>query len=340
VYNAVLNINIFNSVYGLPMNSLEKWKWSIPYIDQPLSFWQKLNDEFGDWIKEVYLPLPIDIISSGEPVQPDKYKTAFLKSNLLRISALLNPMILSKPVEDVTPQVIEVLKKWQDEYNLASATVANLTLAMRVHESIPELSLTASCLMQISRPNQVEMINGIFNYLVPSPLIVRDIKSLKALKEAFRGKIRILVNECCLPGCPYRPQHFFEMGCNHPYPLSLCNELLDIHPWMRLTGGWILPQHLHLFDHLCDEYKLGGRVTLRNPDDYYRVFSSYLNRKKLLPNEIGGGPGMVRLPIEISESYYKKTLHCRQQCHTCTVCQDYFTKAVDDLITEKAMSMS
>lgn len=321
------------------MTSSVKRKWTIPYIDQPLSFWQEIADEFASDIKEVYLPLPFDIISSGEPVQPDKHKEAFLKSGLLKCSALLNPIILAKPVEEMAEKIIEELKKWRSEYNLVSATVTNLTLAMRVHEAIPDLSLTASCLMQISRPNQVEMINGVFDYLVPSPLIVRDLPALEVLRDAFTGKIRMLVNESCLPGCPYRTQHFFEMGCNHPHPLSLCNELLDKQPWMRLTGGWVLPQHLHLYDNCCDEYKLGGRVTLRKVEDYYRVLSSYIYRRKMLPNEIGGGPGTVRLPIEISESYFKKTLYCRQQCHICTTCQEYFSEAVDDLMSQKALSM-
>ncbi len=322
------------------MTRQNQYKWTIPYIDQPLSFWEHLATHFSDSIHEVYLPLPIDIIGSGEPVQHSVFKEHFLKSGILKTAALLNPLILTSPVEKMAPRIIEELKKWREEYGIVSATVTNLTLAMRIREAIPELSLTASCLMQISRPNQVKMINEIFDTLVPSPQIVRDLRALEALKEAFTGKIRLLVNECCLPGCPYRSQHFYEMGCNMPYPLSLCNELLDKQPWMRLTGGWVLPQHLYFYDHVCDDYKLGGRVTLRHPEDYYRVLSSYLHRKKLLPHEIGGGPGTVRFPIEITDAYFEKTLYCQQQCHNCSICENYFAQAVDKLLDRKIIPMT
>jgi hypothetical protein len=96
---------------------------------------------------------------------------------------------------------------------------------------------------------------------------------------------------------------------------------------MRLTGAWVLPQHLHLYDGLYDELKLAGRVTLRDPADYRRVLGAYVHRRSLSPEAIGGGPAAVTQPMEITEDFYAETLQCGRQCHTCTICRDYWREA-------------
>ena len=96
---------------------------------------------------------------------------------------------------------------------------------------------------------------------------------------------------------------------------------------MRLTGAWVLPQHLYLYDGIYDELKLAGRVTLRDPKKYITALDAYLHRKPLPPNEIGGGPASVLEPIEITEEFFAQTLHCRHQCYTCTICRDYYQTA-------------
>ena len=58
--------------------------WTIPYIDQPIQFWQDLNAHYGDWIEEVYLPMPLDIIRSGRPLQPNTHVHEFLLNSPFR----------------------------------------------------------------------------------------------------------------------------------------------------------------------------------------------------------------------------------------------------------------
>ncbi len=313
------------------MGKTKNNRWVIPYVDQPLSFWQQIADNYSDHIKEVYFPLPATVIGSGEPTQPSKYLHTFLKDGPLNRSVLLNPITLDKPVEEVIPRVIEALRRLIGEYGLAGATVVNLTLARRIREAFPDLLLTASCLMEISRPNQALMINGVIDSLVPDNRIMRNLPALKKLKAAFQGQMRLLVNEGCLPGCPHRVQHFHEMGRNFQYPLSLCTELLSFHPWMRLTGGWVLPQHLHLYDGAYDELKLGGRVTLRKAPYYLRVLDAYIHRTPMTPNQIGAGPASIYDPITIREEFYAHTLDCENNCHECTFCKDYYDIAMKQL---------
>lgn len=311
-------------------------QWVLPYIDQPLSFWTGIAAAYGSHVREVYFPLSADLIGSGEPPQPSAHLKSFLESAPLPHAVLLNPVTLPCPAEVLAPRMIEALRRLIGEYGLDGATVVNLTLARRVREALPDLPLTASCLMQISTPNQIAMLDGVFDALVPCNSVMRDLPALRALKAAFPGRLRLLVNEGCLPGCPFRVQHFHEMGSGAHYPESLCRELLTEQPWLRLTGGWVLPQHLHLFTGVYDDLKLGGRVTLRSPEKYLRVLDAYVKRQPLKANEIGCGPGTVLQPIEITEEYYAKTLVCRRNCHHCSICRDYYGSATQALLDEIA----
>jgi collagenase-like PrtC family protease len=98
------------------------------------------------------------------------------------------------------------------ETRLVGATVANLQLAAQVRDALPDLRLTASVLMDVGSPQQALMLDGICDALVPASRVVRDLPALQGLRAAFRGRIRLIVNEACLPGCPFRTQHFHEMA--------------------------------------------------------------------------------------------------------------------------------
>ncbi|HEX9971242.1 MAG TPA: hypothetical protein VGD14_04150 [bacterium] len=298
--------------------------WSIPYIDQPVSFWNELSEKYEKYIDEVYLPLPLDVVASGRPIQPTQHLNEFLKNTSFKLSILVNPIILSRPAEEISGMIIEKIKEFYGKYNVHSVTVTNVTLAEKIKKSIPEIMLTASVLMDIFSPNQLEMINGIFDILVPSSRILRNLPVLSSLKKSFKGSIKIIVNESCLPNCVFRTQHFYEMGTKMEYPESLCNEILDRNPWLRLTGSWILPQHIYLYNDVYDKLKLSGRVTLQNPDYYKEVLDAYVFHKKRFPNKIGGGPASVKMPMHIDDEFFKQILYCNKECNRCTVCQEKY----------------
>ena len=313
------------------MNSAKSNVWALPYIDQPLEFWEKLSETFGEHIQEVYFPLNPAVIGSGRPALPSAHMSEFLIRAPVPKAALLNAVTLPGPVQNTAVGVIEELRRLRGEYGLAGATVANLRLAEEVHAALPDLPLTASVLMDITQPNQALMINDVCEVLVPGARIMRNLPSLRDMKIAFKGKIRLLVNEACLSACPYRLQHFHEMCTGVPEPESLCNGLLDREPWMRLTGAWVTPQFLHHFDGVYDELKLAGRATLEDPERYLEVFGAYVRREPLLPSEIGGGPASVLEPIDMPEDLYLFTLHCGQRCHECRRCEDHYKTALAEL---------
>jgi len=298
----------------------------LPYIDQDQDFWKKVRDLCGEQISEVYFPIIDDEIPSGRPRQPEKHLKEFLESGILPVSVLINPIILNRPVDYYTDRVLRKLEYYSLNYRLTGVTLTNLTLGKRIREAFPNLKLAASTLMEITGEQQLRMIMDTFDIIVPPSRVIRDIRLLRSLRKSFHGTIRLMVNEACLASCIFRNQHFYEMsdrGITHPG--SLCNEVLELNPWMRLTGGWILPQHLFLFRGLYDEIKLSGRVTLQRPADFFRVLNGYLNDRELMPNEIGGGPASVNIPMPIGTAFYKHTLYCKKNCTSCNVCSDYWT---------------
>lgn len=299
--------------------------FAIPYTDQPGAFWSRLFANYSRYIKEVYFPVAGNRIGTGRPVQPSVHLTEFLENDYIPKAVLINPVILPRPVEEIAGEVIGYLRMYLSRYNITGVSLANLTLAGIVREEFPALEITASTLMEISTVQQVLMLGNMVNILVPSGKIIRDLKRLKEIRQAFPGRIRLIVNESCLPGCPHRTQHFFEMAdFSNNCPRSLCDQILAQFPWMRLTGSWVLPHHLHFFEGLYDELKIAGRVTLRNPADYLEVLESYFFRKKQTLNKIGGGPAFIPEKIKISDEFYEYTLNCDKNCAKCTVCNEYW----------------
>lgn len=299
--------------------------WVIPYSDQPITFWQDLHTRLGTHVKEVYFPLSGQQWGTGRAPQPDAFTGAFLQDAPFAKSVLVNPLVLPRPVDEIGPLICEALGALHADYGVNSVVVSSPTLARMIRERLPHYRIAASVLMGIATPAQALMIADVVDVIVPDTRLVRDLPGLQRLRAAFAGELRLIVNEACLPGCPYRTQHFYEMGYGDWFPESLCGPLLDQQPWLRLTGAWILPQYLHYYDGLYDTLKLAGRVTLRDPIQYQRVLSAYIHRHPLTPDAIGGGPASVLEPIDIPDHLFKHLLTCDKRCDTCTICRHFYS---------------
>jgi hypothetical protein len=305
--------------------------WVIPYIDQDLSFWQGVASQHGSQIHSVYLPMPGALVASGRAPQPDRFLDAFLKEAPLQKTVLINPIVLNQPAEEMALKLIHALRQLRDDYGVMHVTTANLTLARLIRKAIPEMKIAASTLMGITNPAQVLMAQDWIDTLIPDTRLLRDLPGLERLRRAFAGEIRLIVNEACLPGCLHRMQHFYEMAYSEFYPQSLCRTILTERPWLRLTGAWVLPQHLHFYDGLYDSLKLAGRVTLKDPEKYRQVLEAYVLRQPMNPRDIGGGPASPLEALEISDAWFEHTLRCSKECPSCSFCQDYYTQARQEM---------
>ena len=295
--------------------------WSIPYIDQPLEFWESIAGEFGDAIREVYFPIPIEGVGSGRPLLPDKHLPALLQARILPMAVLVNPVVLPRRLDEIAAPIIEELARLHFGYGAKSATLTDVRLAKLVREKIPGLSLAGSCLLEAAEAAQARQMRDVFDVLVPATRTVRMPARLSEIRQAFGKPLRIMVNEGCLPMCLDRRQHFFEMAHVGGVPASLCAPRLEAKPWLRLTGAWILPQHLSKLDPVADEYKLAGRAALADPEQYARVLRAYVRRTALWPDDIGGGPASALSQIPVSRALFNRLLDCGQICDDCDVCR-------------------
>jgi len=242
----------------------------------------------------------------------------------------VNPIVLDRPVEEVAPSVVAALRRLHDQRGVQGITVANLSLASRIKEALPDLTVGASVLMGVSSPAQALVARGYLDALSPDTRLVRDLQGLKRMRVAFPGEIRLLVNEACLPGCLFRTQHFYEMAYSSAFPQSLCQQVLEERPWLRLTGAWILPQHLHFYDGLYDSLKLAGRVTLRDPQRYLAVLAAYVHRQPIQPRDIGGGPASPLDELDVSDEWFEFVLSCNKHCDVCLVCSREWDRALQN----------
>ena len=299
----------------------------IPYVDQDLEFWEEIRDRFGEQVKEVYFPVPDARFASGRSLQSEQFLHSFLRRAPLNKAVLLNPIVLQRPVEQVAPGILDTLRWLQDEFGVQSVTVANAALGCIIREALPGWHVTASVLMGIASPTQAWLVQDAVHAITVDTSLVRDLASLRAVRSAFAGELRMIVNEACLPGCIFRTQHFYEMGYGDDFPQSLCQGILEGHPWLRLTGAWVLPRHLAFYEGLVDVLKLAGRVTLRDPKRYVDVLSAYVNRAPILPRDIGGGPASPLEAIDVSDGWFGFVLHCDKRCHDCVVCRDQYQQS-------------
>lgn len=299
--------------------------WVIPYVDQDLSFWVEVADRFGAHVKEVYFPMPGT--ATGRSKQPDRSMETFLRHVPLPKAVLVNPIVLPRPVEEAVPTILVSLERLRDQYGVTSVTVTNLALARQIKQTLPEFTVTASVLMGVATPAQALMVQDYVDAIAPDNRLVRDLQGLRRLRQAFSGEIRLLVNEACIPGCPFRTQHFYEMGYGDFHPQSLCEQMLKEIPWLRLTGAWILPRHMVHYDGLYDSLKLAGRVTLRDRSRYLEVLNAYVHREEILPRDIGGGPASVLEAIDLPDELFEFILYCDKNCHVCSVCQEHYEEA-------------
>lgn len=305
--------------------------WVIPYVDLEPPFWDEVAAQYGEDIRSVYFPMPGGIVASGRPQQPDRFMDDFLRASTLSKTVLVNPIVLPRPAEQTAPAIIEALMRLRDDYGVCSVTVSNPTLARLLKEAIPDFKVGASILMSISTPAQVLMVQDYVDSIVLDNRLLRDLSGLQRIRRAFSGEICLIVNEACLPGCPYRTQHFYEMGYGRDFPQSLCQQMLEERPWLRLTGAWVLPRHLGYYEGLYNSLKLAGRVTLRDRARYFRVLDAYVHRKELLPRDIGGGPASILEGIDMPDKLFEKILRCEKNCLTCTICRDYYEQAITKL---------
>ena len=279
---------------------------------------------------------------SKQKANPDPEKTNLKRANyvkncaeFLRISkgrvrriCPVNAMYYRYDTEEELKDFVISLARAANYYQLEGFILSDYRMAVLLHALLPELEIHTSCNAYQWNLRQMEIWRDkcgvkVFN---PPREILRVPENLKKMHD--KGyKLKCLINEGCLMGCPNSFNHNLSiaMSCSAPI-LSCCqNGIADL-----FRANWILPRWQKYYDEYVDIYKIAGR---NSEGDYpFKTMDAYLTENNDMPLEELMISGTIMfahrmLPKEILQKITidkvpDKLLTCEcSSCEQCKLCE-------------------
>jgi len=278
--------------------------------------------------EQIYVPMPDKLIKSCRVIkQSNNYDDEIIniiessKKYNMRVNLLLNPGCLNTLMSSkysIKP-IINYLKFLFDNYSLGSITTSDYLLAGMIKKAIPKLKIEASCMANIK---DVRIANYWVDLgtdvIVIHPDKNKDIKYIRDLAHYFPNiKLKMIVNELCIPNCPMRQGHSNLEGHGNSGESyhEACTSIFKNKPWLVYSSAYIPPKYLYLYNELIDIYKIVDRLsTSEKIIEAIAVYSNdirYHAIKKDWDN---------RIP----ESVFHKVINCNKICNECDFCKKYF----------------
>ncbi|SDC44243.1 Peptidase family U32 [Succiniclasticum ruminis] len=288
---------------------------------------------------------------SKQKANPDPEKTNLKRANyvkncaeFLRISkgkvrriCPVNAMYYRYDTEEELKDFVISLARAANYYQLEGFILSDYRMAVLLHALLPELEIHTSCNAYQWNLRQMEIWRDkcgvkVFN---PPREILRVPENLKKMHD--KGyKLKCLINEGCLMGCPNSFNHNLSiaMSCSAPI-LSCCqNGIADL-----FRANWILPRWQKYYDEYVDIYKIAGR---NSEGDYpFKCMDAYLteNNDMSLSELMISGTIMFAhrmLPKEILQKITidkvpDKLLSCEcSSCEQCKLCQTILAELIPE----------
>ena len=158
-------------------------------------------------------------------------------------------------IQDLLNFVLKICKS-VEEYRIDGLILTDYRIALLVRKFLPSVVIHTSCNGYHWHLKQMEIWRDKIGveYFNPPREILRTPSKLKEMKEAG-FKLKCIVNEGCLVGCPNSFCHQLGTALNC-YEGGKCiqNGLGDI-----FRGNWIIPRWQKYYDKYVDIYKIAGR---------------------------------------------------------------------------------
>ena len=234
------------------------------------------------------------------------------------------------------------LEKAAVHYRLEGLIISDYRVAAIVHALLPELELHTSCNAYQWNLRQMEIWREkcgitVFN---PPREILRVPSKLKEMHDAGY-KLKCLVNEGCLMGCPNTFCHQLSISLRCYAGIRSCSQsgIGDI-----FRGNWILPRWQKYYDEFVDIYKIAGRNSYGSYP--FTTIDAYLaedNAMLLTDLMISGTAGFARhsLPPEVLKTITldkvpDKLLTCEcKDCSRCNLCNKILSSLIPQKYWEK-----
>jgi len=234
-------------------------------------------------VTEIYASLDKTLIGGGRsdwclPVITKKHAQRFISK--VRELGIKFSYLLNSPCAgglEYTPSGKKHLIKqldWLEKSGVDSVVVSIPFLVEFIKKKFRRMKITVSVIAHV---NSVERAR-FFEELGADTITVdfmenRNFRLLKALKEAVKCEIQLLLNDICLYGCPFRFYHYNLMGhCSQEnfkiknrradfYCLLKCTLLRYSRPEELLRSRWIRPEDLNVYERIgIDLFKISGRT--------------------------------------------------------------------------------
>lgn len=236
-----------------------------------------------------------------------------------------NTMGIDKRVFAET-NIIPLLEK----YKIEGIIIVDFAIARHIHKIMPKLEICTSCNSFIWTKKEMdcwaeEAGATLFN---PPREAIRMPKMLKYFRDTGY-KMKYIVNESCMFGCPFKMQHAIDVSFNIINNTRVC-YLGKNSNFLRST--FVLPRWLPKLDKYVDIYKISGRMSnlefIKTALDSYVNLNDNIDIKKII---LGGicSPELKKTTImtKIIPDILL-TCECKNCNKTCYICDNIMNSCI------------
>ena len=317
---------------------MNKRKFSIPFpslinnesVDKFIQYFL----QFKDNVENIYLGIPflggnyhnpkgkyIPFASKYEIIQRHTSECIeFLEKSQGTFKRIitLNSGVYNYTLSDLMEYIDYIIIPFLDKYSIDGVICTDFNMACRLHEMRPQLELHTSCNCFIETPREMDMWHqyaGISVFNPPREFIRRPDK-LKEMR-ATGYKLKYLVNESCMFGCPQNKNHVMAWAVDNTEFGSQCHHNVTSN---FFRGVSIVPRWMKQLDPYVDIYKISGRrVPFRVLKETFEAY--YYEKDNINMGRItfGAKPG-IYMGFLASE-FPDKLLTCEcKDCKNCHLC--------------------
>ncbi len=250
--------------------------------------------------------------------------------------------------------------QWILESGFVGVTLANPFTMEIVRRNFPELEVHVSLLTGVKDVRSARFYEDMGATLIHlDPIVARDFKLLRAIRNAVDMKLSLVVNEGCVVQCPLRNYHMNVISHSHEsiegqyhvdYCYYNCAGQKIANPSELLRMPWIRPEDILMYlDEGIDHFKIAGREKMgdgpsSHSDWITMVTKAYhegrsenvakllvgLEGIQSLTGEVGPEPPELRIDSRKLDGFmrYFEQGHCDMDCEECTYCDAWARKAV------------
>ncbi len=305
-------------------------KLAVPYNHDPALV--PALGAFGRDIGEIFVPPPPDLVGTFRPwtgPPADEYRR--ILPALIReardlgidVNMVMNvsymPFAVHKKVAEYAKQAVDMGVRW--------FTPADLNLAVVLREACPSAGIVASTVADISSVTRARTwIRGVgVDRIVVPRLLNKRVSKLRAM-ASLGVDLEVIVNESCIPACPYYAAHSQALGgwkttdqAESKCFEHNCRPIRARETWEHYKTDMVPASAFHL-EGVVTHLKLAGRDT--PTDSILREVARFTALESDASLQLGG----YVEPADV----WDQVDACDRNCEACGFCPEAFAAANPD----------